>query len=113
MGGRKVHFGSGQGRIVGDILGKGNGILGLVRRVDGIVDGSGGGNEVVGVRGRGGIGCSCSSRRGGNEVVGVRGRGGIGCSCSVRVRCGSWCAGRRTEVALGVAGDLHLSYNNC
>ena len=91
MGGRKVHFGSGQGRIVGDILGKGNGILGLVRRVDGIVDGSGGGNE----------------------VVGVRGRGGIGCSCSVRVRCGSWCAGRRTEVALGVAGDLQLLYNNC
>ena len=82
MGGRKVHFGSGQGRIVGDILGK-------VRRGTGIVDGSGGGNEVVGVRSRGGIGCSCSS-----------------CSCSVRVRCGSWCAGRRTEVALGVAGDL-------
>ena len=94
MGGRKVHFGSGQGRI----LGKGNGIVGLVRRVrrgTGIVDGSGGGNEVVGVRSRGGIGCSCSS-----------------CSCSVRVRCGSWCAGRRTEVALGVAGDLQL-YNNC
>ena len=42
MGGRKVHFGSGQGRI----LGKGNGIVGLVRRVrrgTGIVDGSGGG----------------------------------------------------------------------
>ena len=48
MGGRKVHFGSGQGRIVGDILGKGNGILGLVRRVDGIVDGSGGGMRLWG-----------------------------------------------------------------
>ena len=70
MGGRKVHFGSGQGRIVGDIL------VRQARRGTGIVD-------------------------------------GIGCSCSVRVRCGSRCAGRRTEVALAVAGDLQLLYNNC